>query len=201
MKAAGADLLIVDSVLPAVGLGEERLRTDAQVPFLYAAALDSLGYSALSFGHPPKGQPEGEPFGSFAWTAAHRLTWIGTRAEGEGHVIRWRPRKRNERGHIPGFLLTFEYGADGRPCSVTRTDDEESTRDWIRAALVPRTRTVADMAEELLAEVESPMQGELDRIKARLGQALGRMRKDGLVDKNGTSGPGVRWFLKPPEGH
>jgi hypothetical protein len=101
-RATGADLLIVDSVLPSVGLGEERLRTDAQVPYLYVQALDALGIPSLSFGHPPKGQPEGDPFGSFAWVGAMRLTWLGTAAEGAGHRIRWRPRKRNERGHIPG---------------------------------------------------------------------------------------------------
>jgi hypothetical protein len=65
-KAAGADLLLIDSIMPAIGLGEERLKSDAQAPFLYVAALDALGIPSLSFGHPPKGQPEGDPFGSFA---------------------------------------------------------------------------------------------------------------------------------------
>lgn len=78
-KAAGADVLLVDSIMPAVGLGEERLKSDAQAPFLYVAALDELAIPSLSFGHPPKGQPEGDPFGSFAWTAAMRLTWLGRR--------------------------------------------------------------------------------------------------------------------------
>ena len=55
-----------------------------------------------------------------AWVAAMRMTWIGTRGEGDGHHVRWRPRKRNERGYIAGVLLTFEYGDDGRPCAVTR---------------------------------------------------------------------------------
>ena len=85
MTAAGADLLIVDSILPAVGVGEERLRSDAQAPYLYVQALDALGKPSLSLGHPPKGQPEGEPFGSMAWVAAMRMTWLGTRAEGDGH--------------------------------------------------------------------------------------------------------------------
>jgi hypothetical protein len=34
IRAAGGDILFVDSILPAVGLGEERLRSDAQTPFL-----------------------------------------------------------------------------------------------------------------------------------------------------------------------
>lgn len=29
--------------MPASGMGEERLRSDAQVPYLYVAALDVLG--------------------------------------------------------------------------------------------------------------------------------------------------------------
>jgi len=74
VKAAGADLLLVDSILAAVGLGEDRLKADPSVPFQYVAGLEELGIRSLSFGHPPKGQPEGDPFGSFAWLAAMRLT-------------------------------------------------------------------------------------------------------------------------------
>ena len=196
MRAAGADLLIIDSALPAVGLGEDRLRSDAQVPFLYASALDALSYPSLSFGHPPKGQPEGEPFGSFAWVAAHRLTWLGTRAEGTSHAIRWRPKKRNERGHIPGILLTFNYGPDNRPASVTRADDDETTRDWLLAALVHGARSSADLADELLAESDDSGPGELDRIKERIGKALRRMARDGWLVKNGTVGSRVTWSLR-----
>ncbi|HSW43082.1 MAG TPA: AAA family ATPase [Patescibacteria group bacterium] len=195
VKAAGADLLIVDSILPAVGLAEDRLRSDAAVPYMCVAALDSLGIPSLTFGHPPKGQPEGEPFGSFAWVAAFRLTWLGVRAEGDGHRIRWRPKKRNERGHIGGIVLTVTYGDDGRPCAVERADDEEGTRDWLLAALVHGPRSVAELAEELLAEYEDAAPGELDRAKERLGAALNRMRKQGWVERLGTSGRGVRWQL------
>lgn len=199
LRAAGGDLLLVDSVLPAVGLGEQRLRSDASVPFLYVSALDALGVPSLSFGHPPKNQPEGEPFGSFGWVAAMRLTWLGTRGEGSGHVIRWRPKKRNERGHIPGVLLTISYGADGRPCSVVRADDEESTRDWVLAALADEPRTVADMAAELYETLENPLANEVDRIKERLSRSLNRMKKAGDAKRIGISGPKVRWTLQPKE--
>ena len=195
MKASGGDLLLIDSALTAVGLGEERLRTDAQVPFLFVGALDQLGHPSATFGHPPKGQPEGDPFGSFAWVAANRLTWLGTRAEGEGHVIRWRPRKRNERGHIPGILLTFEYGDDGRPCSVQRDDDDEATRDWILAAVALGPRTVADMAEEMFSESEETGEDALKRIQDRLRKACYRMAREGWLDKNGKTGPRVTWGL------
>jgi hypothetical protein len=200
MQVSGADFLMVDSALPAVGLGEDRLRSDAQIPFLYVGALDALGHPALTFGHPPKGQPEGEPFGSFAWVAAHRMTWLGTRAEGEAHAVRWRPKKRNERGHIPGILLTFEYGADNRPVSVTRADDEECTRDWLLVALVHGPRSVADLAEELLAETDDTGEAATDRIKERLNKALRRMARDGWVVKSGTTGSRVTWSLKTTEG-
>ncbi len=195
-KAAGGDLLMVDSIMPAVGLGEERLRSDAQVPYLWVAALDALAMPSLSFGHPPKGQPEGEPFGSFAWVAAMRLTWLGTKAEGDGHRIRWRPRKRNERGHIPGILLSVAYGDDGRPRGYERVDDEESTRDWLLASLVHGPRGIADLAEDMLAETDSPATGEVDRIKERLGRALQRMRHEGWVDKLGKPGRGSQWALR-----
>jgi hypothetical protein len=194
---AGADLLIVDSIMPAVGLGEERLRSDAQVPYLWVAALDALGIPSLSFGHPPKGMPEGEPFGSFARVAAMRLTWLGTRAEGDAHRVRWRPKKRNERGHIAGVLLTFGYGDDGRPCSADRADDDESTRDWILAALVGGPLGVSAMAAEMLAEHDDPPGGELERIKERIGRNLHRMSRDGWVDRVGPAGGrNVVWSLK-----
>lgn len=199
-KAVGVDLLIIDSVLPAVGLGEERLRSDAQVPYLWVAALDALGIPSLSFGHPPKGQPEGEPFGSFAWVAAMRLTWLGTKAEGEGHRVRWRPKKRNERGHIAGILLTVAYGDDGRPCGVERIDDEEGTRDWILAALVHGPRGVSDLADELAGEFEDPPAGEIDRIKERIGRTLRRMAREGWVERlGGAGGRNVRWALRLSE--
>jgi hypothetical protein len=197
IAGAGADLLLVDSIMPAVGLAEDRLKSDASVPFLWTAALDALGIPSVSFGHPPKGQPEGEPFGSFAWTAAARLTWYGTKAEGVGHRVRWRPRKRNERGSIPGVLLVVDYGDDGRPCGVTRSDDDESTRDWLLGALVSGPRTVAGLAEDMLDDVDSPATGEADRIKERLSRTLRRMARDGWVERLGPpGGRSVQWALR-----
>lgn len=201
LRAAGADLLLVDSILPACAVGEERLRADAAVPFMFVSALDALGLPSVSFGHTPKGSPEGDPFGSFAWVASSRLTWLGTRAEGDRHAVRWRPRKRNERGHIPGLLLTFEYDDVGRLCGVTREDDEEATRDWILAGLVHGPRSVPDMAEDLIAETEDSTPGALERTKERLSQALRRMKKDGWVIRNGVSGPRVTWSLNPMGDH
>ncbi len=196
-RAAGVGVLFIDSVLPAIGVGEERLKSDAQSPYLYVAALDELGLTSVSLGHPPKGQPEGDPFGSVAWVNAMRLTWLGSQAEGDQHRVRWRPRKRNERGHIAGVLFTFEYGDDGRLCGATVMNDEESTRDWIMAALVAGPRSMADMAEEVWSETDGASSGELDRIKERLGRMLRRMARDGAVSKDGgKGGPNVRWSLR-----
>jgi hypothetical protein len=199
-RASGSDIVFIDSIMPAVGLGEERLRSDVQVPYLYVAALDSLAIPSVSFGHPPKGQPEGEPYGSYGWVAASRLTWLGTRAESErgrhdDHRVRWRPRKRNERGHIPGVLLTFTYSETGVLVGVERADDEESTRDWLLAALVHFPRAVADMAEEMHDAMENPAPGEAERIKERLGRALRRMAHEGWVRKVEKSGRAGLWAL------
>jgi hypothetical protein len=196
LKASGSDIVFVDSILPASGVGEDRLRSDAQAPYLYVAALDALGKPSLSFGHPPKGQPEGEPFGSMAWVAAMRMTWLGARAESLNHSIRWRPRKRNERGHISGLLLTVSYGTDGRPCSVDRQDDEESTRERLILMLKNGPRSVAEMAEEVLEEDEDHVTADKrDRVKERLAKALNRMKRDGFVDKEGAT-RNVRWVLR-----
>jgi len=200
VSAAGCDLFLLDSLLPASGIGEDKLRSDAQSPFLFVGALDRLGVTSLAFGHPPKGQPEGDPFGSMAWLAAFRMTWLGTIAEGDGHRIRWRPRKRNERGHIPGVLLTVTYGDDGRPCQVDRSDDDESTRDWLLAALVHGPRKVVELADEMLDDIASPPAGEAERVRERLGRMLRRMAKEGWVTREGpATGSNVRWALRLSE--
>jgi hypothetical protein len=196
LRSAGADALLVDSVLPASGIVEERLRSDAAAPFLYVRALDALGIPSVSFGHPPKGRPEGDPFGSMAWLAAMRLTWLGTDAPADGGKrVRWRPRKRNERGFVPGLLLAFDFDADGRPCSVTRHDDEQDTRSWLLAALEDGPKTMAELAELAMAEEEYATAEMTERAKERLGTALNRMRREGLVTREGTSGRSVRWSV------
>jgi hypothetical protein len=201
LAAAGGDLFVLDSLLPAAGVGEDRLRSDAQAPFLFVSALDSLGLPSLSFGHPPKGQPEGDPFGSMAWLAAYRLTWLGTTAEGEGHRIRWRPKKRNERGHIPGVLLSVTYADDGRPASIERSDDEETTRDALLLALVNGPRKVADLADDVLEEMDNPPMGELERVRERVGRMLRRMAKEGWVERVGPAGGrNVSWQLRTRDG-
>ncbi len=127
-----------------------------------------------------------------------RMTWSGTRAEGDGHRIRWKPRKRNERGHIPGVLLVVEYGVDGRPCSVVREDDEESTREWLLYALKDgNAHGVSELADEMADTFDDHVTADArDRMKERLAQALRRMAQDGSVEKEGTSGRKVKWKLR-----
>lgn len=194
-RISGCDLVIVDSVVPATGVAEERLRSDAQVPFQFVGGLDCLGVPSVTFGHPPKGQPEGDPFGSMAWVAAFRLTWIGTRAEGDGHRIRWRPRKRNERGQIAGILLTIEYGNDGRPCRYQVHDDEQTTRDWLLATLVNGPRSVTELLDERLEAEDEVTEDRLKATRNRFRGALLRMKRDGLVEPIGK-GPSTRWRLR-----
>jgi len=197
-RKSGADVLFVDSILPAVGVGEERLKSDAQVPYLYVNALDALGMPSVSFGHPPKGQPTGDPFGSVAWVNAMRLTWQGTPGEGEGHRVRLRPRKRNERGHIPGVLLTFSYDAEGRLSGAERADDDEATRDWLLSELRVGPRTIPSLAEaQMNALDEVPTPEHVKRVEDRLGHALRRMEREGWVEKpGGKFGRALLWAVK-----
>jgi hypothetical protein len=195
-KASGSDLLIIDSVMPAVGVGEERLKSDGQAPYLYVGALDDLGIPSVSLSHPPKGQPDGDPFGSVAWVNAMRLTWQGTRAESYGHRVRWRPRKRNERGRIAGVLLSFGYDQADRLCDAVREDDDEVTRDWILGALLNRSRTVQEMSASMLEEMDEPPTPELvKRTENRLDHALRRMDREGWVGRAGKAGSANLWAL------
>jgi hypothetical protein len=181
---AGAGVLLVDSILAGMNVGEERLKSDAQAPYLYVAALDTIGLPAVSIAHTPRSTPEGDPYGSVSWVNAMRLTWLGTVAEGEGHRVRWRPRKRNERGAIPGVLLHFQY-ADGRTLTgVERFDDELDTRAWITGALARHERTVEELAEQLVETFDEVNAAVLERTKSRLRQALNRMKRDLLVTKS-----------------
>ena len=84
------------------------------------------------------------------------------------------------------MLLTFEY--DGSVLrDVIRDDDEETTREWLLVALLRDPRTVDDLAEELAEQSPRDTTGaDIDRIKARLRQALGRMKFDGLAVKQTT---------------
>ncbi len=201
VRGTRSDVLIVDSIFTSLNLDERRLLNDPSVPFSYEAALSTLGIGVLSFGHTPKGQPEGEPFGSFAWVAAHRLTWVGVRLPGEEHTVRWRVRKANERGHVKGILIRFGYGEDGRLVSAVQEDDDESTRDWLLGALRDGPKTIAE-----LVGIESEELGEYlsadatDRAKARLGKAAYRMKTDGWLVKAGKEGRAARWALAPSNG-
>lgn len=197
VKLRGIDVLIVDSILPALGMAEDKLKSDPSVPWAYVAVVDGLGIPSVSFGHTPKGSPEGDPFGSYAWLGAMRLTWLGTPAEGATHRVRWRPRKRNERGHIPAALLTFTYGADGRLCDAQREDDQEATRDRLMLLLRDGApRSVAQIVDALLEDEEdAPTQAAVESAKGRIGKALQRGAREGWAVKEGTSGTGVRWRL------
>jgi hypothetical protein len=188
---AGCDILLVDSILAAANLSEEGLKSNAAAPYLYVAALNELGIPSISIGHTPKHASEGDPYGSVSWVNAMRLTWLGTQAEGDGHRVRWTPKKRNERGHIASVLLTFHYAEDGRLCGVTREDDETTTRRWIEDALADGPRTVEDLADELAELEDGPTAAA--RAKDRLRQALGRLRRAGRVHKTGKRG--APWAL------
>lgn len=193
-EAEGCGIIILDSILASMNLSEEGLKSDAGAPYRYVAALDEIGIPSVSIGHTAKNSAEGDPYGSVSWVNAMRLTWLGTRAEGEGHRVRWTPRKRNERGHIAPFLLVFEYDERGRLCGVTREDDEQTTRSWIMAALAAGPRTVDDMADEMADADDGPHTQAVARAKDRLRQTLGRMRRAGLVHRAGKK-RGSPWAL------
>jgi hypothetical protein len=193
-RAAGCGLLILDSIMAASNLTEEGLKSDARAPYRVVSALDETGLPSVSIGHPPKQSPTGEPYGSVAWTNAPRLTWLGTRAEGDGHRVRWQARKKNERGAIPGILLTFRYDELGRLCGAVREDDERATRAWIADILTEGPQTVEELAE-LMAESgdDGATEAAEARAKETIRRTLGRMRKAGLAHK--TGGRGAPWAL------
>ncbi|HEY1168372.1 MAG TPA: hypothetical protein VGE81_05270 [Candidatus Limnocylindrales bacterium] len=199
VRETASEVLLIDSILSCLNLDERRLLNDPSVPFAYDAALATLAIPVLSFAHPPKGQPEGEPFGSLGWVAAHRLTWLGVRLPGDEHRVRWRVRKANERGHVPGILLSFGYGDDSRLVSAVREDDDESTRDWILGALRDGDKTLADLVSLEAEEAGEYLSAEaIERSKARLGKAVYRLKAQGWLSKAGKAGRAQKWALCSP---
>ena len=199
----GADLVVIDSIIAAVLAGEDKMKGDPQLPWEYMRAIEELGVPTVSFAHPPRGRTDGDPFGSVMWVNASRLVWAGSRAEGDGHRVRWRAHKENERGRIPGFILAFSYGDDGRMAGVERLDDETDTREWLQQALYAHGElSVAELAELLYEDdSEPPTPDELERTKARFRQQLNRMKKAGLVSRSGkATGKGAKWSNAVPFG-
>lgn len=194
-KNAACGVVVIDSVLAAMNVSEERLKSDAGAPYDYVEALDTvLELPSVSIGHTAKNQPEGEPYGSVAWVNAMRLTWLGVPAEGDGHRVRWRPRKRNERGKIDAVRLVFSYGEDGRPCAVERLDDERTTRGWIVDALFDGPLTIEELAENMVAEGDDFTESALARCKDMIRQTLYRMRRENKVHRTAKK-KGSPWAL------
>jgi hypothetical protein len=198
-RAAGCGLLIVDSIMAASNLTEEGIKGDVRAPYRYASALANTGIPSVSIGHTPKNNPGGDPYGSVAWINAARLTWLGTKAAGEGHRVRWQTRKKNERGHVPSILLTFHYDDGQRLCSVTREDDEQATRTWLMDTLAQGPQSVEDLAELMVdSDDEGPIEAAMARAKETIRRTLGRMRKAGLAHK--AAGRGSPWALGDGQG-
>jgi hypothetical protein len=195
VQLRGIGLLLVDSALPAVGKGEEAMRSDPSVPWLYVAGLAEIGVAAATFAHPPKSQPDGDPFGSFAWKAAHRLVWSGQRAEGSEHRVRWRSRKANERGRLPAVLLAFTY-RDDRLIAVTRSDDEEATRDFILSELASGPHTRQELVDVLLEDEEEVSDAQAAAAGSRIARALTRMAGQGWVNAPPRGAHKGSWSLR-----
>lgn len=197
-RAADAGMLIIDSLMAAANMDEAGMRGDVVEPYNVARSLGDIGFRSIVVGHPTKANPDGDPYGSVAWYNAARLIWHGSKAEGEGHRVRWVARKKNDRGAIDNVLLSFHYDERGILRDATRENDEQATSDWLTTALIEGPRTVEDMAEDLADEDDGPYTVALDRSKNRVRQTLGRMKRKGLVHKV-SSKRGSPWALGSPE--
>ena len=190
VRAAGGDLLLVDSVLPAVGLGEERLRSDASVPFRYVSALD-FDRCPIAVVRPPA---EGS-----ARRRAVRLVRVGSppcdsrgsapAAKGADTSSAGARRSVTSEAISPASFSPSTTASTVDHARSFRADDEESTREWLLATLADGPKTVAAMAQDLYETLESPSANEVDRIKERLSKSLNRMKKAGDVVRTGVSRP------------
>jgi hypothetical protein len=93
-------------------------------------------------------------------------------------------------------LLRFIY-QDNVLIDVERSDDEQNARDWLTTALLAGPRTVDELADELAESFDEYTPQAVERAKARLRQALGRMKHDKLAEKTSAK-RNSPWRLTSP---
>lgn len=208
MRRHGVGVYWLDNIVTALLLGEERMKSDPQVPWRYRDTVESWGTPGLSFAHPPRGRTDGEPFGSSMWSAAARLLWHGTSAatgvpQGEHHT-RWRLHKANARRKPDPFLLvtTFDQSGTEMPTDIEYRVDTVSTRGWLLSVMGSQEWTVEQLADEMLDSDDNPTALKVEQAKERIRKALKRdERKPGARTGDfvqvGNSGRGSsgRWVI------
>lgn len=162
--ARDADVLIIDSIVPACG-GTDAL--DSQAAGQYAAGLALIDRPALSLAHTTKLEDSRYPFGSVFWHNLARTTWhVEKMVEGTCVLTH---RKHNNAPSMGKFMLTITY-ADDLPAEVWERSYTAALADRIEDALGAESLTVAEIVERL--GDENGERVKADSVRAALRRGL-----------------------------
>ena len=169
MRRMGVGFYVLDNIVTALQVGEERMKSDPQVPWLFRDAVEAWGIPGISFAHPPRGRTDGDPFGSAVWFNACRLLWHGTTAAGgkaDEHHIRWRLHKANNKRKVEPFLLVTSF-RDDLPTDIESRIDSISTRDLLLSIMGARDWSIDDLTDQVLEDDDDPSQVKREQARGR----------------------------------
>ena len=157
---AGADVIIVDSLVPASGQDPEG--ADATIRTLNALRSFS-GTTRIVIGHVNRSDADrthstGRPWGSVFVRNLARATWEIKRAEADGQdlVLAAYLTKRNDGPRVPPWSLRLAFEGedlirvhDGALVQIPELRASATTWQQIRAALATKPKTIKAVASEL----------------------------------------------------
>jgi hypothetical protein len=209
-KDCGATLMGVDSLMSAINIDGDRMKSDPVAPWTYLRAMESFGITSASLAHPASGSRTA-PYGSVNWRNAARLIPLGKPGPDGGPntlTISWVISKGNERDKAgPEVRLRFHYvGPRGMTslAGVERLDvsgpkptkaPAVTTRQWLTRVMGDgRPHATIDLA--ILMAGKGATEEMVAKAQTLISNTLNGMRKAGLVFKPGSgSGTGTTWML------
>ena len=155
------DYLICDSVAFACDGRPE----DAEVAARYFQCLRQIGIGSLNVAHTNKSdESDKKPFGSAFWHNGARSTWnvkLSESTDTPGEItVGCYNRKANLSTRQPAVGFRIEFGARTRISRVDLANVDDlaaglSLRQRIRSAVIRQPQTLASLAEQLSAKVDS----------------------------------------------
>lgn len=164
--AFGADVMLVDSLVPACG-GTDALKPEAAA--LYAGGLEYIGLPTLSLAHVTKEHDLRYPFGSVFWHNLARTTWSLKQV---GGAVLLAHRKHNNYAKLPRQQIEVTWSSDGTPQSVWERSHSEALAQRISYLLGGQALSatqIVDLLNEELDEDDEVVKANSVRVALNRG--------------------------------
>lgn len=183
--AFGADVMVVDSLIPACG-GTDALKPEAAA--LYAGGLEYIGLPTLSLAHVTKEHDLRYPFGSVFWHNLARTTWS---LKAVGGAVLLAHRKHNNYAKLPRQQIEVSWSQDGTPVSVWERSHSEALAQRISHLLIGQALTTTQIVDLLNDDLDEDDE-EVKANSVRVALNRGLRARPPKFTKAGT-GSGERW--------